>query len=75
MMGYPQIKGELEEDFKKLDFEHCVILRPSVLLLLVDQTDKGRDDFRGPEWITQKLFSGMRSVGLPMKHLMTDGEE
>ena len=34
-----------------------------------------RDEFRGPEWITQKLFGGMRSIGLPMKHLMTDGAE
>jgi len=32
MMGYPQIKGELEEDFKKLDFDHCVILRPGLLM-------------------------------------------
>lgn len=32
MMGYPQIKGELEEDFKKLDFEHCIILRPGLLM-------------------------------------------
>lgn len=34
-----------------------------------------REDFRGPEWITQKLFGGMRSIGLPMQHLMTDGAE
>jgi hypothetical protein len=32
MMGYPQIKGELEEDFKNLDFDHCVILRPGLLM-------------------------------------------
>jgi hypothetical protein len=32
MMGYPQIKGELEEDFKKLNFEHCIILRPGLLM-------------------------------------------
>lgn len=32
MMGYPQIKGELEEDFKKLDFEHTIILRPGLLM-------------------------------------------
>ena len=32
MMGYPQIKGELEDDSKKLDFDHCVILRPGLLM-------------------------------------------
>jgi hypothetical protein len=32
MMGYPQIKGELEENFKSLDFDHCVILRPGLLM-------------------------------------------
>jgi uncharacterized protein YbjT (DUF2867 family) len=32
MLSYPQIKGQLEEDFKKLDFEHCIILRPGLLM-------------------------------------------
>lgn len=35
----------------------------------------GREEFRGPEWVTQKLFGGMRKIGLPMQHLMTDGAE
>jgi hypothetical protein len=32
MMGYPQIKGELEEIYKGLNFDHCVILRPGLLM-------------------------------------------
>lgn len=32
MMGYPQIKGELEEIYKELNFDHCVILRPGLLM-------------------------------------------
>lgn len=31
-MGYPQIKGELEENYKELGFEHCIILRPGLLM-------------------------------------------
>ena len=31
-MGYPQIKGELEEIYKELNFDHCVILRPGLLM-------------------------------------------
>jgi len=51
-MGYPKIKGELEEIYKTLNFDHCVILRPgllmgsryvcSITLSLVDADNIGR---------------------------------
>lgn len=31
-MAYPQMKGQLEEDVKAMGFDHCVILRPGLLI-------------------------------------------
>lgn len=30
--AYMQMKGQLEEDVKEMDFKRCVILRPGLLL-------------------------------------------
>ncbi|MFK8045418.1 MAG: NAD(P)H-binding protein [Crocinitomicaceae bacterium] len=45
-MFYPQMKGQLDNDVKSLDFEHVTILRPSML-------EGKREEFR---W-TEKVFT------------------
>ena len=32
MMGYPAIKGQLEDIYKELNFEHVIVLRPGLLM-------------------------------------------
>lgn len=46
MMGYPKMKGELEEAVKALGFEKTVILRPGLIL-------GGRDHLRTAEYALQ----------------------
>jgi uncharacterized protein YbjT (DUF2867 family) len=59
MLGYPKMKGELEEAVKALDFEHTVILRPG---LLVGE----RQESRPAEFVLRKIagFAGALSNGL-----------
>jgi uncharacterized protein YbjT (DUF2867 family) len=59
MLGYPKMKGELEEAVKALDFEHTVILRPG---LLVGE----RQESRPAEFVLRKIagFAGALSHGL-----------
>ena len=40
-----------------------------------DAHTDGRNEFRGPEYVSQVIFRGMRAVGLPMTSLMVDAEE
>lgn len=62
------MKGKLEDAVKEMDFEHCIILRPGLLL-------GARNETRGPEYATQVLFKGFRGVGLPMGKMCIDAEE
>jgi hypothetical protein len=62
------MKGELEDEFKALSFEHTVILRPGLLM-------GERNELRTAEWATQKLFRGLGAVGLPMKSMMIEAHE
>lgn len=48
MMGYPKMKGELEEAVKALGFEKTVILRPGLIL-------GGRDHLRTAEYALQGI--------------------
>ncbi|KFZ01791.1 hypothetical protein V501_09796, partial [Pseudogymnoascus sp. VKM F-4519 (FW-2642)] len=48
MMGYPKMKGELEEAVKALGFEKTVILRPGLIL-------GGRDHLRAAEYAFQGI--------------------
>lgn len=32
MFGYPKMKGKLEDEVKALDFDHCVVLRPGLIV-------------------------------------------
>ncbi|KAH8791895.1 hypothetical protein BGZ57DRAFT_555885 [Hyaloscypha finlandica] len=59
MMGYPKMKGELEEAIKALDFEHTIILRPG---LLVGE----RQESRPAEFVVRQIagFAGALSNGL-----------
>ncbi len=34
-----------------------------------------RNEWRPPEWVLQKLFLGMRYLGLPMSNLLVDADE
>jgi hypothetical protein len=59
MLGYPKMKGELEEAVKALDFEHTVILRPGLLV-------GDRQESRPAEYVVRKIagFAGALSNGL-----------
>jgi hypothetical protein len=59
MMGYPKMKGELEEAVKALDFEHTIILRPGLLV-------GDRQESRPAEFVVRKIagFAGALSNGL-----------
>jgi uncharacterized protein YbjT (DUF2867 family) len=59
MLGYPKMKGELEEAVKALDFEHTVILRPGLLV-------GDRQESRPAEFVIRKIagFAGALSNGL-----------
>ena len=59
-MAYSQVKGELEEAVKKLGFEHCVMLRPGLIV-------GGREDSRPPEYVFQTVTNAMGAVGTKAK--------
>ncbi|KAF1941646.1 NAD dependent epimerase/dehydratase family protein-like protein [Clathrospora elynae] len=54
-VGYPKMKGELEDAIKGLEFKHTVILRPG---LIVGE----RNDSRPPEAALRGLAKGLRSL-------------
>lgn len=56
-MGYPKMKGELEEAVKALGFEKTVIVRPGLIV-------GGRDDSRPAEWVLQCVANAAGKVGL-----------
>ena len=55
MLGYPKMKGELEEEVSKIGFDHTVILRPGLLL-------GSRVDSRPPEFALQQIAKGLRGL-------------
>lgn len=52
MFGYMKMKGELEDRVREMGFEHCVILRPGLLL-------GARQDSRPPERLMQMVANGL----------------
>ncbi|KAI6822490.1 NAD dependent epimerase/dehydratase family protein-like protein [Hortaea werneckii] len=58
--GYPKMKGELEEAVKALDFEHCIILRPG---LIVGE----RNESRMAEGVFRKIASAAGCVSNGLK--------
>ncbi|KAI6814175.1 NAD dependent epimerase/dehydratase family protein-like protein [Hortaea werneckii] len=58
--GYPKMKGQLEEAVKALDFEHCIILRPG---LIVGE----RNESRMAEGVFRKIASAAGSVSNGLK--------
>lgn len=62
------MKGQLEDAVRAMDFDHCIILRPGLLL-------GPRNEFRGPEYATQVLFRGFKAVALPVDRLCIEAEE
>ncbi|HEY0262411.1 MAG TPA: oxidoreductase, partial [Chitinophagales bacterium] len=66
MIFYPKTKGELEKAITELDFEHNVILRPSLLL-------GEREEERLGEKIGQKLNSVLKFVA-PNYQGVEDGQ-
>lgn len=55
MFGYLKMKGELEDGVRELGFEHCVILRPGLLL-------GSRQDSRPSERAFQMVANGMGAL-------------
>lgn len=53
--AYPAMKGELEERVKALGFDHCVILRPGLIL-------GERQEKRWAEGLARGLAGALRSV-------------
>jgi len=60
MLGYPKMKGEIEEHIKELDFEHMVILRPG---LIAGQ----REESRLVEGVARKLAAGLGMISSHLK--------
>ncbi|KAJ5164392.1 Conidiation-specific protein 6 [Penicillium coprophilum] len=59
-IAYPRMKGEIEEDIKKLGFEHMVILRPG---LIAGTREESRPLEAGARFIANwagKLYSGLK---------------
>jgi len=52
---YTKVKGQLEDAVRDLGFEHCIILRPGLLI-------GNRGDSRPPEFILQKIAGFAGSV-------------
>ncbi|KAI9631758.1 putative endoplasmic reticulum protein [Dioszegia hungarica] len=67
-MGYPAMKGQLEDDLIGMNYEHTVILRPGLLM-------GPRTETRVPELMTQKVFWGLGKIGLPMDSLRIDAAD
>ncbi len=64
---YNRVKGEMEEKVKKIGFEACAILRPSLI------TGK-RDEFRLGEWLA-KIIMLMFSFFIPVKYKAVNAEK
>jgi uncharacterized protein YbjT (DUF2867 family) len=67
-MPYSAMKGKLEDSVIALGFNTTFILQPALLI-------GARNETRTPEAIAQSLFSGLRSIGLPMGRMMVDAGE
>ena len=55
MFPYMKLKGDLEDAVKALDFDHCIVLQPG---LLVGE----RKDSRPPEFVLRKIAGFMGAV-------------
>jgi uncharacterized protein YbjT (DUF2867 family) len=60
IMGYPKMKGELEEAVKALDFDHTVILRPGLIV-------GTREDSRAPEAVLRGLANFLGGISSSLK--------
>ena len=54
-MGYLRMKGEIEDDVSKLDFEHVVIVRPGVIA-------GERQESRPAEMVVRKIADGLGKI-------------
>ncbi|KAK5163873.1 Protein fmp52, mitochondrial [Saxophila tyrrhenica] len=54
-LGYPKMKGELEEAVKALDFDHLVVLRPGLLV-------GNRNESRFGEMVFRKIAAGAGAI-------------
>ena len=66
--GYPQMKGKLEDEVKALDFDHCIILQPG---LIVGQ----RADTRMAELVLRKVAAGAGSLSNKLKDFWAQDAE
>jgi nucleoside-diphosphate-sugar epimerase len=57
-LGYPKMKGELEEAVKKLDFDSTIILRPGLIV-------GGREDSRPSEFVVRKIAGVLGAISKP----------
>jgi len=51
-MGYPKMKGEIEEHVKELGFDHTIILRPGLIV-------GNREESRPTEFVARSIASGL----------------
>lgn len=64
------MKGQLEDNIKKLGFSSTVILRPGLLLYDGDRADK-----RTAESLIVSFTKGARAIGLPVTSIAVDADE
>lgn len=62
MIPYTKLKGEIEEGVKAIGFEHCVILRPGLIV-----GERGSHDSRPAEFVIRKVATLMGGVSMRLQ--------
>ncbi|KAF2171315.1 hypothetical protein M409DRAFT_18429 [Zasmidium cellare ATCC 36951] len=68
MMGYPKMKGELEDAVKALEFEHVVIVRPGLIV-------GTRSETRTAEFVLRKIAGTAGAVSNKLKDFWAQDDE
>lgn len=68
MMGYPKMKGELEDAVKALDFEHVVVVRPGLIV-------GTRQETRTAEFVLRKIAGTAGAVSDKLKDFWAQDDE
>jgi uncharacterized protein YbjT (DUF2867 family) len=67
-LAYPRMKGELEDSVKALDFEHCVILRPGLIV-------GHREESRPAEFVVRKIAGAMGMLANGLKDVWAQDDD
>ena len=68
LMGYPKMKGQLEDAVKALDFDHVIVLRPGLIV-------GARDETRTAELVLRKLAAAAGSLSNGLKDFWAQDAE